>query len=115
MFQSAKFIQDHTQRPHVRLGIVAVVLEHLGAHVVGRPSKGRGEVRGSLEDARDTKVPQFYDVVLQEDVPAEIHIQEEGHENACHVRISMFNYPLGDQLRQRQLVRLVTSTKAQPV
>ena len=71
MLQSAQFIQYTSQWPDVRLGIVAVVLQYLRTHVVGCACERGGQVRGSHEDSGDTKVTQFDQIVLEEDVSVE--------------------------------------------
>ncbi len=66
MLQSAHLIEQTSNRPDVRLGVVAFVFEDLGAHVVGSAREGRGHVHRSLQYPRDAKVADLDYFVLQE-------------------------------------------------
>ena len=59
LFQGAKFVQDHTKSPDVRLGSVWLTLTGLWRHVVGCSDDCHGHLSGRLKHLTDAKVADF--------------------------------------------------------
>ncbi len=57
------------------------MLEYLRTHVVGRACERGGQVRRSHEDSGDTKVTQFNQIILEEDVSVQRETKAEGVSN----------------------------------
>jgi len=69
VLQRRHLVHAAAERPHVRLGVVGLVGEELGTHVVGRADDCGGHVVGALEHSGNAQVAHLDDLVLgQEDV-----------------------------------------------
>ena len=67
MLQSGHLIDAAAEGPDVRLVVVWLVGEQLGAHVVGRANDSVSKVTGAVQHTRYAQVPHFDDVVLTEE------------------------------------------------
>ena len=66
MIQSSALVQDAPQRPDVRLVIIRLVFEDLGAHVVGRADAGLREIQRPFEDFRNAQITQHESTIPQQ-------------------------------------------------
>lgn len=57
--------------PDIRLAVVAIVMQHFGAHVVRCANESARLVGCAHEDTRNAEVTDFHHVAFEENIPEE--------------------------------------------
>lgn len=96
MLKRAHLIQQTTHRPHVRLRVVALMLQHLRTHIVRSARESRRHVHSPLQYPRYTKVSDFNNTILKEDIPGlQVPMEDTSGMHVIHGR-QQLNGPVQD-------------------